>query len=127
MAADDCAADFGGFGKAAAQNRSNDFWPNEIGGKADDVERSQRTSAHGENVRERVGRCNLTVGKGVVHNRREEINRLYQRAMTVEAIHAGVIEGQRAHEHVAVQPNGKLRQNLSQGLLAQFGSSPRAG
>src|SRR5215831_10926274 len=127
MAADDCAADLGGFGKAAAQNRSNDSWPNEIGGEANDVERSQRTSTHCENVRERVGRSNLTIGKRVVHNRREEINRLYQRTVTVQAIHAGVIEGQRAHEHVAVQRNGKLRQNLSQGLLAQFGSSTRAG
>src|SRR6266550_8979211 len=127
MAADDCATDLGGFGKAAAQNRSNDSWPNEIGGEADDVERSQRTSTHCKNVRERVGRCDLAIGKRVVHNRREKINRLYQRAMTVQAIYAGVIEGQRAHEHVAVQPNGKLRQNLSQGLLAQFGSSPRAG
>src|SRR5438552_10802517 len=127
MATDDCAADLGSFGKAAAQDRSNNSWPNEIGGEADDVERSQRTSTHCENVRERICRCDLAIGKWVVHNRREEINRLYQRTMTVQAIHAGVIEGQRAHEHVAVQPNGKLRQNLSQGLLAQFGSSPRTG
>ncbi len=102
MAADDCAADLSCFGKAAAQNRRNDPWTNDIGRETDDVERRQRTPAHGENVGERVSRCDLTVRKRVVHNRREEINRLYQCAMPVEAIYASVVERFRADEHVAV-------------------------
>src|SRR5215831_1066711 len=46
--------------------------------------------------------ADLAVRKGVVHDRREKINRLYQGAMPIQAIHAGVIKRFRAHQHVAI-------------------------
>src|SRR5437773_774761 len=102
MAADDYAAHLGRFGKAAPQNRSNHFWSNEIGREADDVKRSQRTSAHGENVGERVSGCDLAVRKRVVHDWREEIDCLNESPMPIETIHASVIGRFRAHDHISV-------------------------
>src|SRR5262249_50738134 len=102
MAADDHAADLGCFGKSAAQNRRHDSWPNEVGRKADDVECSQWTSAHGEDVGERVSGCDRAVRKRVVHDWREEIDRLNKSAMPIETVHASVVERFRAHEHISV-------------------------
>ena len=47
--------------------------------------------------------------------------------MAIQAINAGIVERGRIHHNFWVQGKRKLRQNLSQGLLAQFGSSPGAG
>ena len=68
--------------------------------KTDDVECGQRTSAHGEDVGERVGGCDLAVRKRVVDNRCEKINGLHECAMAIQAIHAGVVERFRTDEHV---------------------------
>src|SRR5215471_6825986 len=102
MATDDHTSSFRRFGQAAAQNRRNYSWPNEISRETDDVERGQWTSAHGENVRQRVGSCDLTVRKRVVDNRGEEINGLDKGAMAIEAIYASVVKRFRADEHVPV-------------------------
>src|SRR5439155_969120 len=76
MAADDHTSDFGRLGKTAAQNRRNYSWPNEISRETDNVECSQRTSPHGENVGQRVGGCDLAVGKRKLSGG-EDRNRTY--------------------------------------------------
>src|SRR2546430_4756707 len=102
MATDDHTPDLGRLGQTTAQNGRNHFWWNEISGETNDVERSQRAPAHCKDVGKRVGRGDLSVGKWVVHNGRKEINRLHESAMSIQSIHAGVVESFRAHEHVAV-------------------------
>jgi hypothetical protein len=47
--------------------------------------------------------------------------------MSIQAINTRIVERVRVHDYPSVQGNWKLRQNLSQGLLAQFGSSPSGG
>ena len=127
MAADDRTTHLGSLGHAAAQNGRNYSWPDEIRRETNDVEPGQRAPAHCKDVGKRVGGRDLSIGKWVVHNGCEKINRLHQSAMSIQAINARIVERVRAHQHFAVQRNGKLRQNLPQGLLAQLGSSPRAG
>ncbi len=126
MAADERAADLGRLSQAAAQNRGNHSWSNEISRKTNDVERGQRASAHRKDVGKRIGRGDLPVGKWVVNYRCEKINGLHEGTMPIQTINAGVIESVRVHKHFPVRRNGKLRQNLPQGLLAQLGSSPSA-
>ncbi len=60
------------------------------------------TSAHGVDVGERVGGCDLAVRKRVVHNRCEKINGLHECAMAVQPIHTRVVERFRTDEHVPV-------------------------
>src|SRR5205814_8655708 len=108
MAAYDHASDFCCLGKAAAQNRRNHSWPNEIFRKPDDVECSQRTSAHGVDVGERVGGCDLAVRKRVIDNRCEKINGLNECAMAVQSIQTRIVERFRSEVHVQVVRNGKL-------------------
>ena len=66
-----------------------------------EVERRERTAAHGIDVGQRIGRRDLPVGKRVVDDRREEIRRLHQRAVAVDAIHPGVVSGGRADQEIA--------------------------
>ena len=127
VSADDCAANFGRFLITAAQNRRNCLRRNQISGKSHDVQGRERPAPHGKNIGERIGGGDLAVSKWIVHNRREEIDGLHERTMSIQTINAGVIERVRIDEHFRVRGNWKLTQNLRQGLLAQLGSSPRAG
>src|SRR5205823_7524124 len=68
MAANDHASYLSCLGKAAAQNRRNYSWPNKVGRKPDNVECGQWAPAHGENVRKRVRRGDLSIRKWVVHD-----------------------------------------------------------
>ena len=126
MAADDCTTHLGRLGQTTAQDGRNYSWPNEVGREPHDVERGQRATAHRKDIGKRVGRRDLSIRKWVVHNGCEKINRLHQGTMAIQAINAGIVECVRAHDYFSVQGKRKPRQNLSQGLLAQFGSSPGA-
>src|SRR6266508_6706732 len=127
MAANYCTTHLGSLGHAAAQNRRNYSRLDEISRETKDVEPGQRASAHYKDIRKRVGRRNLPVGKGVVHDGCEKINGLHQSAVPIQAINARIVERVRAHDYFSVQQDRKLWQNLPQGLLAQLGSSPGTG
>src|SRR5205823_5702965 len=127
MAADYRASHFGCLGKTAAQNGRNYSRSDEIGRKTDDVQSGQRAASHRENVRERVGRGDLSIGKWVIHDWRKEIDCLHESATMIQSIYTGIIKSVRAYDDVPVDRKGKLRQNLSQGLLAQFRCSPGGG
>src|SRR5947208_6129492 len=101
MAANDRTAHLGSLGHAAAQDRRNYSWPDEINRETNDVEPGQRAPAHCKDIGKRVGRCDLSVGKWVVHNGCEKINRLHQSAMPIEAVNARIVESVRAHQHLA--------------------------
>ena len=83
MAADERTSDLGHLGQAAAQNRGNHSWSNEISRETNDVERGQRASAHRKDVGKRIGRGDLPIGKRVVHDRCEEINGLHEGTMSI--------------------------------------------
>ena len=79
MSTDDGAIDFARLGESAAQN-GGDFARNFFGRHANDVERGHGAPAPRENIRERVGRGDFAVLKGIIDNRREEIHGLDKRA-----------------------------------------------
>ena len=106
MAAYDHASDLRCLGEATTQNRRNYSWPNEIHGETDDIEGGQWPPAHGVDVGQRVGGCDLAVRKRVIHDRREKINGLHECAMAVQPIHTRVVERFRTDEYVPVQRNG---------------------
>src|SRR5207237_10243429 len=98
MSRDDYTSDLGRLGQTTAQNGRNHFWWNEISGETNDVERSQRASAHCKDVGKRVGCGDLSIGKWVVHNCRDKINCLHKSAMPSQAMHSGVDASCRAQE-----------------------------
>ena len=90
VAADDGASGFHHFGKAACEDALEDC---EVGflGKANQGEGSERASAHGVNIAESIGGCDLSEGVRIVHDRGEEVHRLDERRLGRELIHAGVV------------------------------------
>ena len=92
-----------------------------------DVERGDRTSAHREDVGERVGRGDLAVGEWIVDDRGKEIDRLHEGAIAIETENARVVGRWGTDEHVAVCDTAGADAKLAQGLLAQLGSSAGAG
>jgi hypothetical protein len=67
------------------------------------------------------------VQKRVVHDRCEEIDRLYEGAIWTDAINRGVIRGRSAHQQIRVFKLWELMQDLHQRLLAELGGSTGAG
>src|SRR5712691_8598118 len=101
MSADDGAINLGGFCGTATQDRYDRSRRNQISGEPHYIKSGEWTSAHGEDVGERVGRGDLAVGERVVNNRCEEIHGLHKGTMSirlrvatarqVQAINAGII------------------------------------
>ena len=110
MAADDRAICFRHFRKAAAQNLFESFG-SACGGKCDDGERGNRPAAHGVDVAERVGGGNLAEQIGIVHDRREKIDGLYDGEIVGEAIDGGVVTGFKADEDIRIGLRRKAFEN----------------
>ena len=62
-------------------------------GKRGDGQRGERASAHRVDVRQRIGAGDASVGDRVVDDRREEIDRLHQRALVIEPVHTRIVRG----------------------------------
>ena len=71
-------------------------------GEAGQVERGDRHAAHGVDVAERVGRRDLAVDEGVVHDRREKVDRLHDGEVRRQPVNARVIVRLGADEQVRV-------------------------
>ena len=69
--------------------------------KADKVQCSFHLAAHGIDIAQGVGRCDLAEGIGVIHHRREKIHCLYQRYIIGNAVYSRIIP--------AVVPDQKAR------------------
>ena len=102
MAANYCTTHLGSLGHPAAQNRRNYSRPDQISWETNDVEPGQWASAHCKDIGKRVGRRDLSIGKWVVHNGCEKINRLHESTMPIQAINAGIVERVRAHDYFSV-------------------------
>ena len=59
--------------------------------KPHDGQSEQRSRAHGVDVAERVGRRDLPEDERIIHDRREEIDRLDQRGAAVKQVDSGVV------------------------------------
>ena len=90
VAADDGASGFHHFGKAACEDSFEDC---EVGflGKANQGEGGERTSAHGVDIAESIGGGDLAEGVRIVDDRGKEVDRLDERRLGRELIHAGVV------------------------------------
>src|ERR1051326_2211669 len=102
MTADDGAIDFARLLETAAQNLGDGFRRNEAFWKSHKIQRGDRSSAHCENIGKCICGGDLSVRERVINNRRKEIRRLHERALSIQAIDTGVVERARVHEDVAI-------------------------
>ena len=60
-------------------------------------------AAHRVDVAQRVGRGDLSVGEGVVDDRREEIDRLHERRSAAwPPVHTGIVRGPEVDQHPGI-------------------------
>jgi hypothetical protein len=100
--ADDYTTNFPRFFETAAQNGGGRFFGNKVSRNPHDVQGSDRTTAHGKDIGERVGRGDLPVGEWIVHDRGEEIGRLDEGMVAIETENARIIGGGGTDEDVSV-------------------------
>ena len=91
-----------------------------------DVQREQRAPAHGIDVAESVGCGHAAEVEEVVHDGREEVERLHDRLVSVDLVDARVIGRFRANECVRVGPLRDRFQRPGQVRSRDFGRSTPA-
>src|SRR5204862_6332084 len=77
-------------------------------------ERRQGPAAHRIDVAQRVGGRDLAVDERVVHDRREEVDRLYQRRPTVPPVHTRIVRSPEVDEDTVVMRDRNGAQHLSE-------------
>ena len=75
---------------AAPENLLNGFLIHAVG-NAHDIQCEPRGASHGVNVGERVGGCDDSVEKGIIHNGREKVCGLDQCRCVVDYVDAGIV------------------------------------
>ncbi len=106
VVADAVSADQGAVGldhlrESAGQHLFQHFQVAAVG-KADQRQRADRPAAHGVHVAERIGGGDLSEDVRVVNDGGKEIDGLDERQLRRELIHAGVVGGVEADEHVGI-------------------------
>ena len=101
MPADDRAIGLNHFAQAAGENALQDCGVGVIG-KADHGERRKRPAAHGIDIAERIGGRNLAEGVWIIDNRGKKVDRVDERQLGRELIHAGVVGFVEANQHVRI-------------------------
>ena len=96
-------------------------------GERGDRERGERPSAHRVHVGERVRRGDAAEGLGVVHDRREEVDRLHEGRSLVEEEDAGVVARRVVDEDAGVVRLRQGAQDLGELGGAELARSTRAG
>src|SRR6202521_892983 len=79
----------------------------------------------GPNFAQRIRRRNLSEGVRVIHDRREEIDRLDQRYFRAEQIHPSVVVSVETNEHVRISWPRQTAQNGIQQPWTQLRRSTR--
>ncbi|MPN49592.1 hypothetical protein SDC9_197214 [bioreactor metagenome] len=59
--------------------------------EGDNIKGGYGLSAHGINIADTVGSCNLTKSIGIIHHRAKKVNRLHQRCRLIQFVYAGII------------------------------------
>lgn len=70
--------------------------------KAGDIQGKQDFTAHRIHVAHGIGRCDSPINVGVIHNGREEVDRLNEGPLTVNLVDSGIISR-------TCQPNQQIR------------------
>ena len=125
VAADDEDAGLPGLGGAALEYLDKDVL-RERGGESDYVEGEQRRSPHRVDVAEGVRRGHLSEDVGIVDDRREEIHRLNEGYVVVQAVDGGVVGRADPDQEVGVGGRRQLAQHLRQVRWTKLGSSAGA-
>ena len=86
-----------------------------------------RSSTHGVDVRQRVGRGNLAKQERVVDHRREEVDGLHETQVIANAKDARIVGGIEPHEQVVVMHIGQVAQDLGEGSGSQLSGSTARG
>ena len=127
-AGDDCAG-FSDFVGAASEDVGDDLG-RQVLWEGGNVEREENASAHGVDVGHGVGGGDRAELVGVVDERGEEIERLYERAVVVDGVDRGVIGACESDEQLGVlgrrELGTEMAQHVSQALWAELGSSTAA-
>ncbi len=95
--------------------------------KRRDRERGERTAAHRIHVAHGVGGGDLSVDERIVDDRREEIDRLDERALAVEPVHTCIVRGPVIDEDPWVVRRVQIAQNLGELASRELTGSTRAG
>ena len=77
-----------------------------------DIQRELRLRAHGVNIADGVRRSDLAEHKGIVHDRREKVQRLHKHEIVRDFINAGVVARIVADEQALVIYRGQSLQEL---------------
>jgi len=96
------------------------------GREADDRERREWLSTHGEDIGQRIRGGDLSEDIGIVDDRREEIDGLDQREIVAHDEDPRVVEGLPPHDDSAVGVHRHAAQRLGQVTRTQFGGSTSA-
>ena len=87
----------------------------------------KRFATHRINIAQRVRRGDLTVGKRIVHDRREEIHGLHERAIAVQPEHTRIVRGPIVDQDPVVAAHGQIAQDLGELTSGEFARSTGAG
>ena len=112
--------------EAAAEDRGDGFGIEIVFGKRRDRQRRERTAAHRIHVAQRIGRGDLAVEIRVVHDRREEIDRLHQRRSTLPRVHTGIVRSPVVNQDAWVGLDWYSAQHLSELAGCEFARSTSA-
>ena len=95
--------------------------------KRRDRQRGQRPSPHRIHIAERIGSRDLPVHKRLVHDWREEIHGLHERARAIQPVHTGIIRSPIIDEDPVVVVHGQITQHLGKLACGEFARSTGAG
>ena len=95
--------------------------------QAQDVQGQLGLPAHGVHIADGVGRGDLSIQEGIVHNRREKVRGLHQGRVLVQVIHAGVVGFVVPHQQPRVRMGPEPVQQLHQGPGPHLGPASGAG
>jgi hypothetical protein len=101
MAADQNTVCFFDLYGASAKDQVNDAGRRQVRWYSQDVQRRKWTAAHGINVRQGICGCDLSICKRIIDDWSEEIGRLHQRAISVDAIYPCIISGEGTNQEIA--------------------------
>jgi hypothetical protein len=124
VAADECAPRFGNLLRSAAQN-GTEIVNVALAWIAENGQRRQRTAAHRVNIAQRIRRGDSAERIRIVHNRREEVERLHESALLRQPVDARIVRGVEADHHVGIAGSRESRKRLVQNLWTEFRRSTR--
>ena len=95
--------------------------------QAQDVQRQLRLTAHGVDIADGIGRGDLPVQEGVVHDGREEVGGLHQRRVLIQIIDTGVVGAVVAHQQPGVAVGAEALQQVDQRAGTHLGAAASTG